>query len=104
MADAELEKLVAEDERRLQPDWTQARLVLPQAKLLFPLGFEPGQDFRVYWDDGQKMSIDAAGWRKWESKREGVDLFLTATQSLALLVDSRLLTAAQVRDIKKAGP
>lgn len=34
MTDAELEKLVAEDEdeRTLQPDWTKARLVLPQAK------------------------------------------------------------------------
>jgi uncharacterized protein (DUF4415 family) len=34
LTDAELEKLVAEDEdeRSLRPDWTQARLVLPQAK------------------------------------------------------------------------
>jgi uncharacterized protein (DUF4415 family) len=32
--DAELERLVAEDEeeRRTRPDWTQAKLVLPQAK------------------------------------------------------------------------
>jgi uncharacterized protein (DUF4415 family) len=34
MTDAELEKIIAEDEdeRDLRPDWTQARLVLPQAK------------------------------------------------------------------------
>ncbi len=34
LTDAELEKLVAEDEdeRSFQPDWTQAKLVLPQAK------------------------------------------------------------------------
>jgi uncharacterized protein (DUF4415 family) len=34
MTDAELEKILAEDEdeRSLQPDWTRAKLVLPQAK------------------------------------------------------------------------
>lgn len=34
VTDAELERLVAEDEdeRGIQPDWTRAKLVLPQAK------------------------------------------------------------------------
>ncbi|MFA4901190.1 MAG: BrnA antitoxin family protein [Desulfobaccales bacterium] len=34
ITDAELERLVAEDEdeRGISPDWTQAKLVLPQAK------------------------------------------------------------------------
>jgi len=31
MTDEKLERLVAEDERGLQPDWTRARLILPQA-------------------------------------------------------------------------
>jgi len=32
MTDEKLERLVAEDERGLTPDWTRAKLILPQAR------------------------------------------------------------------------
>ena len=32
MTDEKLERLVAEDERGLKPDWTRAKLILPQAR------------------------------------------------------------------------
>ena len=62
ITDAELERLVAEDEdeRGIPPDWTQAKLVLPQAKQSVHLRLE--RDHRLFQITGQRAHFaDASG-------------------------------------------
>jgi len=57
ITDDELEKIIAEDENEsdLNPDWTQAKLVVPKAKRSVHLRLE--QDIVDYFKDGGKGHI-----------------------------------------------